>query len=74
MVALSFPTTHNGNGPLQYGDSYVGTNGVTYVFDGDKWTVAGLPYTVSSTNIQVDGGYPTSIFDGTNFTVDGGLI
>ena len=35
MAALSFPL------PTQVGDTYIGTNNIKYVWEGDRWTSIG---------------------------------
>lgn len=71
---LTFPTTHSGGGDLQIGDTYNAPNGLTYEYDGYKWINSGILYSVSSINIEIDGGYPSSQFDSTSLIIDGGSV
>jgi hypothetical protein len=54
-TSLNFPLTRLNGNPLQPGDQYTGSNGVTYTFDGVKWN--GYVAAVStSTNSIINNG------------------
>jgi hypothetical protein len=77
MTALNFPPQ-----PQQIGNTYVGGNGVTYVWDGTIWTVAGNPGSTgnvvfSGNTIATASGGNVIIQAGTQdwtFTVNGALL
>jgi hypothetical protein len=73
-VVLTFPLHHPGGGNLQIGDTYNAPNGSIYQYDGYKWIISGILYSVSNINIAIDGGYPSSQFDSTTLTIDGGSV
>jgi hypothetical protein len=73
-ATLTFPSHHPSGGNLQIGDTYNAPNGLIYEYDGYKWIIGGILYSVSSINIAIDGGYPSSEFDSTSLTIDGGSV
>lgn len=64
MTALNFPPQ-----PQDVGNTYVGGNGVTYVWDGTIWTVAGNP---GSTGNVVFAGNTIATASGGNVTIQAG--
>jgi len=68
MAVLNFPSTRPDNSPLQPGDQYISDVGVTYVWDGVKWTG----------HISATSGASNKIYNGTSYAniaaLDGNLV
>lgn len=74
MASLNFPSSPTLN------QSYVGSNGITYTWDGSKWVPAGPGIAIGGSNTQVqynsNGSLAGSVnltFNGTNLTCGGDI-
>ena len=69
---LNFPNTREDLSPLQSGDIYVADNGITYVYDGEKWRGGGTY--VSAAGASSLGWQLTSGTSAVSLSADGPII